>query len=47
MEEEQRNKSSPFAMTAGSPASTVGTATCGKRVTFKCSEPGNAGKPAR
>ncbi|KAG7336221.1 hypothetical protein KOW79_000914 [Hemibagrus wyckioides] len=47
MEEEQRDKSSATAaMAPGSPASTVGTATCAKRVTFKCAEPGNAGKPA-
>ncbi|KAB5586398.1 hypothetical protein PHYPO_G00001130 [Pangasianodon hypophthalmus] len=47
MEEEQRDKSSATAaMAAGSPASTVGTATCAKRVTFKCAQPGNAGKPA-
>ncbi|KAI5106425.1 inhibitor of Bruton tyrosine kinase, partial [Silurus meridionalis] len=44
MEEEQRDKSSPTAaMAAGSPASPVGMATCAKRVTFKCAEPG---KPA-
>lgn len=43
-EEEQRDKTA--AMAAGSPASTTGTATCAKRVTFKCAEPGNAGKPA-
>ncbi|XP_053489601.1 inhibitor of Bruton tyrosine kinase [Ictalurus furcatus] len=46
-EEEQRDKSSATAaMAAGSPASTTGTATCAKRVTFKCAEPSNAGKPA-
>lgn len=47
MKEEQRDKSSATAaMAAGSPASTVGMATCAKRVTFKCAEPVNAGKPA-
>ncbi|KAK3551005.1 hypothetical protein QTP70_011527 [Hemibagrus guttatus] len=47
MEEEQRDKSSATAaMAAGSPASTVCIATSAKRVTFKCAEPGNAGKPA-
>lgn len=47
IEEEQRDKSSAnAAMASGSPAITVGIATCAKRVTFKCSEPGNAGRPA-
>lgn len=47
MEEEQRDKSSATAtMTAGSPTSTGGAAACAKRVTFKCAEPVNAGKPA-
>lgn len=46
-EEEQRNKSSiTAAIAAGSPSSTVCTATCAKKVTFKCAEPGNAGKLA-
>ncbi|XP_060778288.1 inhibitor of Bruton tyrosine kinase isoform X2 [Neoarius graeffei] len=47
IEEAQRDKSSATAaMAAGRSASTVGMATCAKRVTFKCAEPGNAGKPA-
>lgn len=47
MKEAQRDKSSATAaMTAGSPGSTAGMANCAKRVTFKCAEPGNAGRPA-
>ncbi|XP_047666724.1 inhibitor of Bruton tyrosine kinase isoform X5 [Tachysurus fulvidraco] len=47
MEAEQHDKSSATAaMAAGSPVSAVGKATCAKRVTFKCAEPGNAGKHA-
>ncbi|TTA40553.1 Inhibitor of Bruton tyrosine kinase [Bagarius yarrelli] len=46
-EEEQRNKSSTTAAAAAeSPSSSVGTATCAKKVTFKCVESSNAGKPA-
>ncbi|XP_053350018.1 inhibitor of Bruton tyrosine kinase [Clarias gariepinus] len=47
MEEEQRDKSSAtLAVGTGSPASTFGTATCAKKVTFKSADPGSAGKPA-